>query len=69
MAVVTEDVVAGHWTAISYSGEMSPVEVKAMLAKIEDLQRAVKYAREQANSTEIEDKTVGASVLGYIFGK
>lgn len=68
VAQVTEDVVVGYWRTVNLSGEISPVQVKAMLARIEDLQRAVKYARESANSVEVTDKPVGDAVLGFVFG-
>lgn len=39
-----------------------------MLERVENLQDAVKQAREQANSTEVEQEKVGEALLKYVFG-
>lgn len=67
VAVITEDEIVGYWNTINLSGEVPPTEVKSTLEKIEALQRAVKVAREEANSLTVEDKPIGQTVLGYIF--
>ena len=35
---------------------------------VEKLQQAVKFAREEANGTEVADQRVGEAVFGYLFG-
>jgi len=67
-ATDTEDVVVGTWRTVNLSGEMSPVEQQAMLEKIERLRTAVKFAREEANSTEVTDLKCGEKLFGYVFG-
>ena len=37
------------------------------LDRIGKLQRAVKFAREEANSTEITDRNAGEAIFGYLF--
>ena len=41
--------------------------VNELLARVEKLQEAVKYAREEANNIEADEQKMGERVLGYIF--
>jgi hypothetical protein len=34
---------------------------------VEKLQQSVKFAREEANNTEVTDQRVGDAVFGYLF--
>lgn len=65
--VYNEDVVAGYWTTIIYSGAMMESEKRTMLDRVRKLQEAVKFAREQANSIEIEQRPIAENVFGYLF--
>ncbi len=65
--LITEDVVVGHWTTVKTSGAIPKPKKKAILARIDKLSNAVKYAREQANSAEVEKHKVGKDILGYLF--
>jgi hypothetical protein len=38
-----------------------------LLDRVEELQRAVKYAREEANATEVTDQKAGDAVFGFLF--
>lgn len=67
--VYHEDVVVGYWTNIKYSGALSQVRKDQLMDRIEKLQRAVKMAREHANSIEVERKQTAASIFGFIFGE
>lgn len=67
--VFTEDVVAGYWTTINYSGAVPEREKAEMLARVRRLQEAVKFAREQANSIDVQQQRVGGPVFAYLFGK
>ena len=40
----------------------------SMLDRIEKLQQAVKFAREEANGADVTDQRVGDAVFGYLFG-
>ncbi len=68
IAKITKDEIAGHWTSIRYSGALARTDVMAMKDRIEELIRAVKYAREQANSVEVENQKFGKGVLDFVFG-
>jgi hypothetical protein len=65
--LITEDVIAGQWTTIKYSGAMPAPRKKQLLVRIEKLSNAVKYAREQANAVEAQDKKLAKEVFEYLF--
>ncbi len=66
--VYNEDVIVGTWTTLKFSGALPATDVRAMQARVTKVQEAVKFARETANSVDVEDVRVGDTVLGYIFG-
>ena len=65
--VYTEDVPVGDWTTVKYSGAVPAARVRQLLDRVETLQRAVKYAREEANATEVTDQKAGEAIFGYLF--
>lgn len=64
--VYFEDVVVGDWTTRKFSGALPKRRVDELLARIESLQAAVKYAREEANTAVVDDVRVGRKVFAYI---
>jgi hypothetical protein len=66
--VYHEDVTVGYWRTVKFSGALPASRVNELIDRVEKLQAAVKFAREDANGTEIEDRKVGERVLGYLFG-
>jgi hypothetical protein len=62
-----EDVTAGTWTTVKYSGAIPATERNQMLDRVRKLSDAVKQAREEANSQEVEKKKVGEAVLNFVF--
>lgn len=66
--LITEDVIAGAWMTIKYSGAIPAPRKKQLLARIEKLSNAVKFAREQANAAEATDKKLGKEVFEFLFG-
>ena len=66
--VYHEDIIVGTWTTVRFSGALPAIEIRAMLERVTKLREAVKMAREEANGTEVTDRQLGATVLGYIFG-
>jgi hypothetical protein len=66
--LITEDVIAGQWVTIKYSGAIAPPKKKHLLARIEKLTHALKFAREQANAAEAPDKKLGKEVFEFLFG-
>jgi len=63
----SEDVPVGTWTAVKFSGAMSITDKKKVLERIRKLQNAVKFAREEANSTEVENIEVAEGIFKYLF--
>lgn len=63
-----EDVAVGRNHTIEFSGALAPTEHKALMERIEALQQAVKFAREEANRTTADVQYIGSKVLAYLFG-
>ena len=66
--VFHEDVTAGYWRTVKFSGAMPQKEVDALLDRIGKVQRAVKFAREEANGIDVKDVHVGKPVFAYLLG-
>ncbi|WP_431774970.1 hypothetical protein [Streptomyces cucumeris] len=66
--VYYEDIPVGYWTTVKFSGALPARRVNELLARVEKLQQAVKFAREEANGAEVTDQRVGDVVFGYLFG-
>lgn len=65
--LITEDVVVGQWVTTKLSGALPAPRKKALLARIEKLNQAVKFAREQANGGDVVEQKCGAAVFDYLF--
>lgn len=66
--VYFEDVVVGTWRTVKFSGSLPARRVNELLERVEKLQQAVKFAREEANNSEVEDQKIGGKVFQYLFG-
>jgi hypothetical protein len=66
--LITEDQIAGTWMTIKYSGAIPAPRKKQLLARVEKLSNAVKFAREQANAAEASNKKLGKEVFDFLFG-
>jgi len=65
--LVQEDHVVGNWTKVAHSGAIPGNEKTAMLERIERLQRAIKFAREEANAQEAPEQNISGKVFAYLF--
>lgn len=65
--VYYEDVAVGYWRTVKYSGALPARKVAALLERVEKLQRAVKFAREEANAVEVKQQKLGAAIFSYLF--
>jgi len=65
--VYHEDVVVGYWKTVKFSGALPQKRVNELLARVEKLQHAVKFAREEANDHAAEEQKIGRTVLNYLF--
>lgn len=63
-----EDVVVGYWRTVKFSGALPAKRVSELLDRVEKLQQAVKFAREEANNAEAVDQKLGEKVFNYLFG-
>ncbi|HEV2373454.1 MAG TPA: hypothetical protein VGS19_14930 [Streptosporangiaceae bacterium] len=66
--VYYEDVAVGYWSTVKFSGALPARRVNGLLDRVEKLQDALKFAREEANGLEVTDRHVGDVVFGYLFG-
>ncbi|WP_454464576.1 DUF7873 family protein [Actinoallomurus spadix] len=66
--VYYEDVAVGYWTTMKFSGALPARRINELLERVERLQQAVKFAREEANGAEVTDRRVGDVVFRYLFG-
>ncbi len=64
-----EDVIVGFWKTTKFSGAVPSQDKNKMLERVEKLQEAVKFAREEANSTEVKTMKIGESLLDFVVGK
>lgn len=67
--VYYEDVAVGYWTTVKFSGAVPAKRVSELLGRVEKLQHAVKFAREEANGTEVVDRKLGDTIFGYLFAR
>jgi hypothetical protein len=66
--VYYEDVPVGYWSTTKFSGALPARRVNELTDRVEKLQAAVKFAREEANSAEAVDQHVGDALFGYLLG-
>lgn len=65
--VYYEDTTVGYWRTVRFSGALPASRVNQLIERVERLQEAVKFAREEANNLEVEDQKVGAKVFNHLF--
>jgi hypothetical protein len=65
--VYYEDVTIGYWRTVKFSGALPQARIHELMNRLEKLQQAVKFAREEANNTEAEEQRVGAKIFQYLF--
>jgi len=65
--VYYEDVTVGYWRTIKFSGALPARRVNELLSRVERLQQAVKFAREEANNAEAQEQKVGEKIFQYLF--
>jgi len=65
--LVAEDVIVGYWETVKFSGAIPEAHKMALITRVQSLLDAVKYAREEANSIDVQDTKIGSEVLEFIF--
>jgi hypothetical protein len=66
--LVTEDLTIGYWATVKMSGAMALPDKEQLLARIEKLHHAVKFAREEANNAPVQDLST-AAIFDYLTGQ
>lgn len=66
--VYYEDIPVGYWTTVKFSGSAPARRVATLSERLEKLQHAVKFAREEANGAEVVEERYGDKVFGYLLG-
>ncbi|MBP2330990.1 ornithine carbamoyltransferase [Kibdelosporangium banguiense] len=65
--VYYEDVTVGYWKTVKFSGALPAKRINELVERVEKLQQAVKFAREEANNAEITQQKAGEKIFGYLF--
>lgn len=65
--LIYEDQIAGYWSTIHQSSAIRAIDKSAMIQRVQKLQAAVKIAREQANSIEVEQAKANRTLLDFVF--
>lgn len=66
--VVHEDVIQGFWSATNYSGAIRAARRQELVDRVRRLQRAVKFAREEANNIDADQQHPAGAIFGFVFG-
>lgn len=66
--VYYEDIPVGYWTTVKFSGAAPARRVATLTERLEKLQQAVKFAREEANGSETVEERFGEKVFDYLLG-
>jgi len=64
--LVDEQVITGYWSLTKFSGAMTAEEKRRYLDRAEQLRKAVKFAREEANSGRVERRQVADKIVGWL---
>lgn len=64
--VYYEDVTVGYWRTVKFSGALPAQRIHELQTRVQKLQQAVKFAREEANAHEVTPQTPGEKVFAYL---
>jgi hypothetical protein len=64
--VYYEDVLVGTWRTVKFSGAIPATRVHDLLQRVEKLQQAVKFAREEANAIIALEQKVGEQIFKFL---
>jgi hypothetical protein len=62
-----EERLVGTWTTIKFSGALPQKQIADILGRVEALQKAVKFAREECNLAPVEPQALGGRVFAFLF--
>lgn len=64
--LITKDKTVGYWNTVKQSGAVTPKRKKLLQKRVQELIKAIKFAREKANETEAPKVNVGQSIFDYL---
>ncbi len=64
--IVHDDVLVGYWSQLFTSGALSDPRRRQLLTRVDSLRKAVKEAREEANSLKIDPIEVGTTISKWL---
>lgn len=62
------DEVVGFWTAVDYTGALTPERKDQLLGRLSALTEAVQMARQEANSAAVTEQAEGLMIFDYLLG-
>jgi hypothetical protein len=62
-----EDIKVGEWKTVKFSGACPQSQVNQLLDRVEKLQKAIKFAREEANNSPVKQVNIGKSIFEFLF--
>jgi len=65
--IFMEDKAIGQFTVVKRSGALTATRVNVLKDRVTKLRIAVKFAREEANTIEVENRHIGATILNNLF--
>lgn len=65
--LLMEDRPIGDYHAVRFSGAISKTRRDELAERVDTLIQAVRFAREEANSTQVEDVRIGKRIVDYLF--
>ena len=64
--LVQEDILVGYWNQVKHSGGIEKGRKAILRDRVENLIKAVKFAREEANSIDAEKISIGSAIFEYL---
>lgn len=63
----TADKLVGYWRTVHFSGALPAKQISDCLNRLDKLQKAVIFAREEANRMDVEISHIGEQLCKYVF--
>ena len=67
--LISEDVLVGYWNTTKVSASMPTPVKQNLLERVERLLEAVKFAREEANTTSVENLKISDNIFSYLMNQ
>ena len=64
--IVHDDILVGYWSNVSLSGALPDSRRRRLLERVDSLRKAVKEAREEANSIKVDQVAVGTALCNWL---